>query len=184
MDLWLHTILNDESVRGSEYMPVVYYADMHGVPLMSYSYLAKRWGWSKSRVGRFVLKIEEDGLISRVSYSSSRGSIISPCGYREMIFGADCAQLDLQRIGEIVGLISLAGREDTQQTLDLCIETRVPPPGEGGRTPNVIRITVFRHQQSSFFARPVPLIFYRSSGSSKFIVGREVDRSPPVKRKS
>lgn len=104
MDFWLHAILNDGSVRGSEFMPVVYYADMHGVPLMSYSYLAKRWGWSKSRVGRFILKIEEGGLISRMSFSSSRGSIISPCGYREMIFGADCEQLELQRIGEILGL--------------------------------------------------------------------------------
>lgn len=45
MDLWLHTILNDQTVKGSEYMPVVYYADMKGMPLLSYSYLAHRWGW-------------------------------------------------------------------------------------------------------------------------------------------
>ena len=51
MDMWLHTILNDPKVRGSEYMPVVYYSNMRGVPLLSYTYLAKRWGWSKSRVG-------------------------------------------------------------------------------------------------------------------------------------
>lgn len=49
MDMWLHTILNDPKVRGSEYMPVVYYSNMRGVPLLSYTYLAKRWGWSKSR---------------------------------------------------------------------------------------------------------------------------------------
>ena len=58
MDLWLHTILNDPSVAGSQYMPVVYFANMKGTPLLSYSYLARRWGWSKSRVGRFILKIE------------------------------------------------------------------------------------------------------------------------------
>ena len=51
MDMWLHTILNDPKVRGSEYMPVVYYSNMRGVPLLSYTYLAKRWGWSKSRIG-------------------------------------------------------------------------------------------------------------------------------------
>ena len=56
MDMWLHTILNDPKVRGSEYMPVVYYSNMRGVPLLSYTYLAKRWGWSISRVGRFMLK--------------------------------------------------------------------------------------------------------------------------------
>ena len=33
MDLWLHTILNDQTVRGSEYMPVVYYTNMNGQPL-------------------------------------------------------------------------------------------------------------------------------------------------------
>ena len=39
MDMWLHTILNDPKVRGSEYMPVVYYSNMRGVPLLSYTYL-------------------------------------------------------------------------------------------------------------------------------------------------
>lgn len=28
MDMWLHTILNDPKVRGSEYMPVVYYSNI------------------------------------------------------------------------------------------------------------------------------------------------------------
>ena len=60
---------------------------MKGQPLLSYSYLAKRWGWSKSRVGRFILKIEEAGIISRVSFSSSRGSVISPCRYRNDLQG-------------------------------------------------------------------------------------------------
>ena len=79
MDMWLHTILNDPKVRGSEYMPVVYYSNMRGMPLLSYTYLARRWGWSKSRVGRFMLKAGEYGIISRVSFSSSRGSVISMC---------------------------------------------------------------------------------------------------------
>ncbi len=81
MDMWLHTILNDPKVRGSEYMPVVYYSNMRGMPLLSYTYLARRWGWSKSRVGRFMLKAGEYGIISRVSFSSSRGSVISMCRY-------------------------------------------------------------------------------------------------------
>lgn len=62
MDMWLHTILNDPQVRGSEYMPVVYYSNMRGMPLLSYTYLARRWGWSKSRVGRFMLKAGEYGI--------------------------------------------------------------------------------------------------------------------------
>lgn len=84
MDMWLHTILNDPQVRGSEYMPVVYYSNMRGMPLLSYTYLARRWGWSKSRVGRFMLKAGEYGIISRVSFSSSRGSVISMCRYHRI----------------------------------------------------------------------------------------------------
>lgn len=99
-----HTVLNDETVRGSEFLPVVYYANMKGLPLLSYSYLAKRWGWSKSRVGRFILKLEEYGIISRVSFSSSRGSVISPCQYREMIYGEDCEEIHLKKIGEVLGI--------------------------------------------------------------------------------
>lgn len=98
MDMWLHTILKDPKVRGSEYMPVVYYSNMRGMPLLSYTYLARRWGWSKSRVGRFMLKAGEYGIISRVSFSSSRGSVISMCRYREMIYGEGCEELELSRI--------------------------------------------------------------------------------------
>ena len=98
MDMWLHTILNDPKVRGSEYMPVVYYSNMRGMPLLSYTYLARRWGWSKSRVGRFMLKAGEYGIISRVSFSSSRGSVISMCRYREMIYGEGCEELELSSI--------------------------------------------------------------------------------------
>ena len=85
-------------------MPVVYYSNMRGMPLLSYTYLAKRWGWSKSRVGRFMLKAGEYGIISRVSFSSSRGSVISMCRYREMIYGEGCEELELSRIGEIIGI--------------------------------------------------------------------------------
>ena len=107
MDMWLHTILNDPQVRGSEYMPVVYYSNMRGMPLLSYTYLARRWGWSKSRVGRFMLKAGEYGIISRVSFSSSRGSVISMCRYREMIYGEGCEELELSRIGEIIGIANV-----------------------------------------------------------------------------
>ena len=71
---------------------------------ISYSYLAKRWGWSKSKVGRFMLKVGEYGIICRISFSSSHGSVISMCRYREMILGDDCEEIQLRRIGEILSL--------------------------------------------------------------------------------
>ena len=179
MDLWLHTIVNDDSVQGSNYMPVVYFSDLGGVPLLSYSYLAKRWGWSKSRVGRFILKLGESGLIGRVSFSSSHGSVISPCGYREMLYGADAEQLELQRIGEILGMTSLVLDDSSKGALDLKVETCVPSSEKEPQGPVDIRIAVFQEQQSSFFARPVPLIFYSSKGSSSCNKGIAGYRGPP-----
>lgn len=179
MDLWLHTIVNDDSVCGSSYMPVVYYSDLGGVPLLSYSYLAKRWGWSKSRVGRFILRLEESGLVGRVSYSSSRGSVISVCGYREMLYGADAEQIDLQRIGEILGMVSLVLDSSSKGALNLKVETRVPETEPGTQTPEDIRIAVFQEQQSSFFARSVPLIFYSCKGSRVCSKGNTGYRGPP-----
>jgi len=161
MDLWLHTVLNDPSVRGSEYMPVVYYANMHGIPLLSYTYLAKRWGWSKSRVGRFMLKAGAYGVISRVSFSSSRGSVISMCQYREMIFGDDCEELQLRRIGEILGLSKAIEQvKDPDADLKIGVETRVPPEESMPNAREAVRIQVFRTKIDSFFARQIPLIFY------------------------
>ena len=160
-------------------MPVVYFSDLGGVPLLSYSYLAKRWGWSKSRVGRFILKLGESGLIGRVSFSSSHGSVISPCGYREMLYGADAEQLELQRIGEILGMTSLVLDDSSKGALDLKVETCVPSSEKEPQGPVDIRIAVFQEQQSSFFARPVPLIFYSSKGSSSCNKGIAGYRGPP-----
>lgn len=163
MDMWLHTILNDPKVRGSEYMPVVYYSNMRGMPLLSYTYLARRWGWSKSRVGRFMLKAGEYGIISRVSFSSSRGSVISMCRYREMIYGEGCEELELSRIGEIIGIakaIDVVEADDSK--LDISVESRVPPEKTIGKARKSLKIQVFLVARSSFFARQIPLVFYSS----------------------
>lgn len=163
MDMWLHTILNDPKVRGSEYMPVVYYSNMRGLPLLSYTYLARRWGWSKSRVGRFMLKAGEYGIISRVSFSSSRGSVISMCRYREMIYGEGCEELELSRIGEIIGIakaIDVVEADDSK--LDISVESRVPPEKTIGKARKSLKIQVFLVVRSSFFAWQIPLVFYSS----------------------
>lgn len=179
MDLWLHTIHQDQSVEGSDYMPVVYYANMGGKPLLSYAYLAKRWGWSKSRVGRFILKLEEAGVIERISFTSSRGSIISICRYREMLYGADCEQLSLQRIGEILGIAKQIGQLEKSTKIEMTVQLRVPScrqVKEGGKA---LRIQVFQTGTSSFFARPTPLIFYSSTDWGKVPVEKGTYKGEP-----
>ena len=182
MDLWLHTILNDDHVAGSEYMPVVYYKNMKGQPLLSYSYLSRRWGWSKSRVGRFVLRLEETGIISRVSFSSSRGTVISMCRYREMIYGEDCEKLNLSRIGEILGIAEVVeplGGSDIEMSVQARVPTR-PQVLEGGKS---LRIQVFRVPPSSFFARPTPLIFFSSIVWGNINSQDGLYRGPPNSKK-
>ena len=179
MDMWLHTILNDPKVRGSEYMPVVYYSNMRGMPLLSYTYLARRWGWSKSRVGRFMLKAGEYGIISRVSFSSSRGSVISMCRYREMIYGEGCEELELSRIGEIIGIakaIDVVEADDSK--LDISVESRVPPEKTIGKARKSLKIQVFLVVRSSFFARQIPLVFYSSLDWEMFEQEKS-SRDPP-----
>ena len=184
MDMWLHTILKDPKVRGSEYMPVVYYSNMRGMPLLSYTYLARRWGWSKSRVGRFMLKAGEYGIISRVSFSSSRGSVISMCRYREMIFGDTCEELELSSIGEIIGITKAADLVDPDEgKMDISIETRVPPAHTIGKPRKALRIQVFLVIRSSFFARQIPLVFY--SALDWEVTNQEKNsRDPPTESQS
>ena len=81
MDLWLHTIYRDPEVLGSGRMPVVYFPDMRGSPLLSCSYLALCWGWSKSAVGRFLIRLDGRKLTRRIRFQSSCGSVISVPGY-------------------------------------------------------------------------------------------------------
>ncbi len=180
MDMWLHTILNDPSVAGSEYMPVVYYSNMRGMPLLSYTYLARRWGWSKSRVGRFMLKAGEYGIISRVSFSSSRGSVISVTRYREMIYGDDCEPLEISCIGEIIGIGKAVEAVDAgAEQMDISVQTRVPPEKVIAKAEKALKIQVFLVVRSSFFARQIPLIFY---SSLDWEVSKEDkgNRDPPV----
>lgn len=179
MDFWLHTILNDPTVLGSEYMPVVYYANMGGKPLLSYTYLAKRWGWSKSRVGRFILKIEEAGIISRVSFSSSRGSVISPCRFREMIYGEDGKQLQLQVIGELLGIARIVKPKEVLEDIELEVESRVPNRTAVFPAEKSVRIQIFCTLKTSFFARPTPLIFYSSLDWGKSQIEDGSYRGPP-----
>ncbi len=179
MDLWTHTILNDPSVAGSEYMPVVYYANMGGKPLLSYAYLARRWGWSKSRVGRFMLKIEAAGIIARVSFSSSRGTVISPCRFREMVYGEDITQIQLQRIGELLGIAKTVAPKEAQGDFKLEVETRVPQKAGVFQAQRSLRIQVFFVEKASFFARPTPLIFYSSLDWGNATLRDGVYRSPP-----
>ena len=127
----------------------------------------------------FKLKAGEYGIISRVSFSSSRGSVISMCRYREMIYGEGCEELELSRIGEIIGIakaIDVVEADDSK--LDISVESRVPPEKTIGKARKSLKIQVFLVVRSSFFARQIPLVFYSSLDWEMFEQEKS-SRDPP-----
>ena len=87
------------------------------------------------------MKAGEYGIIRRVSFSSSRGSVISMCRYREMIFGDTCEELELSSIGEIIGITKATTSTDTDEgKMEISIETRVPPAHTIGKPRKALRM--------------------------------------------
>lgn len=100
-----------------------------------------------------------------------------------MIYGEDCEKLQLLKIGEILGLTSIVAPAENLEDLELKVETRVPkrkPVSDGGK---VLRIQVFRAAGSSFFARPVPLVFYGSLDWGRFEQENGESRDSPKSKK-
>ena len=77
------------------------------------------------------------------------------CRYREMIYGEGCEELELSRIGEIIGIakaIDVVEADDSK--LDISVESRVPPAHTIGKPRKALRIQVFLVIRSSFFCSP------------------------------
>lgn len=86
LDLWFSTIYKDKNVLGSELAPIVYYRNGTGNPLVSFSELAKRWGRSRSSVGRLLKKLSDQGYLSLVSFPGRNGSVIYLNNYLSTMF--------------------------------------------------------------------------------------------------
>lgn len=96
-----------------------------------------------------------------------------------MIYGEDCEKLSLQRIGEILGIANVIEPVGDAKNLQLSIQSRVPSGPTvhpGGKS---LRIQVFRVPGGSFFARPVPLVFYSSLDWGKSVAEDGFYRGPP-----
>ncbi len=126
-----------------------------------------------------MLKAGAYGVISRISFSSSHGSVISMCRYREMIYGEDAEELQLRRIGETLGLSrTIEKLPESDAEFQISVETRVPPQPAMPDAREALKIQVFRPVSGSFFARQVPLIFYSSLGWGR-IKEETYKRAPP-----
>lgn len=98
LDLWIHTIYNDEQVQGSEVGPVVYFRNCTGNPLTSYTDLALRWGISKASVSRVLNKFQTAEYLSLVSFPGRHGSVIYLCSYLSTMFNISDVMIDKEEI--------------------------------------------------------------------------------------
>ncbi|GHU78958.1 hypothetical protein FACS1894191_0690 [Clostridia bacterium] len=88
----------DDRVRGSDLGPVVYYRNMIGEPVTSYSRIASRWGRSRATVCRILGNLEELEYISCLSFSGSQGTLIYLNSYMSTMFGISDAQVDNREV--------------------------------------------------------------------------------------
>jgi DNA-binding transcriptional ArsR family regulator len=86
LDLWLSAIYKDEQVLGSDVGPVVYFRNGTGSPLVSYTDLARRWGVSRSTVGRLLKKLADSGYLDLMSFPGRTGSVIYLKNYLSTMF--------------------------------------------------------------------------------------------------
>jgi hypothetical protein len=98
LDLWLNTVYNDEQVQGSEAGPVVYMRNGTGSPLIGYADLALRWGQSKATAGRILKKLEQQGLLTLLTYPGRHGSVISLNNYLSTMFQISDVMIDKDEI--------------------------------------------------------------------------------------
>ena len=111
LDLWLSTVYRDKNVPGSELGPIVYYRKWTGSPLISFSDLSKRWGRSRSSVGRLLKKLAAQGYLTLISFPGRNGSVIYLNSYLSTMF----------QVADVT-----VKREDV--AISLHIKIRVPAP--------------------------------------------------------
>ncbi|MEY8507156.1 helix-turn-helix domain-containing protein [Lachnospiraceae bacterium 42-17] len=98
LDMWIHAIYNDPTVRGSYSGPVVYYRNHTGNPITSFQTLGERWNHSKTTVSRILKKFEEMELITLVSFTGKHGSMIYLNGYLSVMFDISDVMIDKEEV--------------------------------------------------------------------------------------
>lgn len=98
LDLWIHTVYNDEQVQGSDVGPVVYMRNGTGIPLIGYTELAQRWGVSKATAGRYMRKFNELDYITLVSFNGTHGSAIYLKSYLSTMFQISDVMVDKEEV--------------------------------------------------------------------------------------
>ena len=98
LDLWFSAVYNDTQVQGSFAGPVAYFRNGSGRPLVSYSYLALRWGISKASVGRILNKMKRLGYIALMTFPGRHGTAIYLKNYLSTMFQISDVMIDKDEV--------------------------------------------------------------------------------------
>ena len=101
-----------------------------------------------------------------------------------MIYGDDSEELQLKRIGELLGIAKATGQLDGDEQIQVDVQLGVPSEKTMLVGARALQIQVFRVPCGSFFARPVPLIFYSSLDWGKCKLAEGSYRGPPKPKKN
>ena len=104
LDLWMSTIYNDSQVQGSDVGPVVYFRNGTGSPLSNYSELSKRWGISRSTVGRILKRLETMKYIQLISFPGRKGSVIYLQNYLSTMFQISDILIDKEEVAMVLNI--------------------------------------------------------------------------------
>ena len=104
LDLWMSTIYNDSQVQGSDVGPVVYFRNGTGSPLVNYTELSKRWGISRSTVGRILKHLEAMKYIQLISFPGRKGSVIYLQNYLSTMFQISDVLIDKEEVAMVLNI--------------------------------------------------------------------------------
>ena len=104
LDLWISAIYKDQQVRGSEIGPVAYFRNGTGSPLVNYSELSKRWGISRSSVGRLLKKLADLDYLSLLTFPGRSGTVIYLKNYLSTMFQISDVMIDKEEVAMCLNL--------------------------------------------------------------------------------
>lgn len=116
LDMWINAVYNDRQVQGSAEGPVVYIRNGTGSPLLSYNALSRRWGLSKSTVGRYLQKLQEMELIEMFSFAGTHGTAIYLKNYLSTMFEISDVLFDKEEIAMALNIMISIPEKDAKKS--------------------------------------------------------------------
>ena len=125
LDLWIHTVYNEEQVRGSDIGPVVYFRNCTGDPFSSYKEMSDRWGVSKSTVGRILNKLADQDYLTLVPCTGRRGSIIYLNNYLSTMFEISDVMIDKEEVAMALNINIRVPEESETETKEIIQDSQI-----------------------------------------------------------